>query len=75
MRGLGVDSITDGRTDEGKYNIPFTFSKKNMGIINHLLYGLNFVEICYGIREIANFHYSVDFIFLSFGIMGFIVEL
>ena len=23
----------------------------------------------------ADFHYSVDFIFLSFGIMGFIVEL
>ena len=27
------------------------------------------------IDEIKQFHYSVDFIFLSFGIMGFVVEL
>ena len=32
--------------------------------------------MCYGISsEVYYNHYSVDFIFLSFGIMGFIVEL
>ena len=28
-----------------------------------------------GLEGLPAFHYSVDFIFLSFGIMGFIVEL
>ena len=31
--GLGGDSITDGQTDGGDYNIPFAFLKKTLGII------------------------------------------
>ena len=34
-----------------------------------------FIKIQRGLERLPALHYSVDFIFLSFGILGFIVEL
>ena len=46
---------------------------KNISILDECLTIFNAIK---NIREyVIGLHYSVDFIFLSFGIMGFIVEL
>ena len=48
---------------------------KKLHVYQHTLFHCKFNINLAAVERLPALHYSVDFIFLSFGIMGFIVEL